>query len=93
MLVTAFIVTLSVLLTVAVPVVPLSGEAQQVARLPRIGLLYTPPITHECRVYRKPSCKACASWAMWMVRTSPLSIDGQRASTTGTPVSRPSWFG
>ena len=38
--VTAFIVTLSVLLTVAVPVVPLSGEAQQVARLPRIGLLY-----------------------------------------------------
>jgi putative ABC transport system substrate-binding protein len=38
--VTAFIVTLSVLLTVAVPVALLSGEAQQVARLPRIGLLY-----------------------------------------------------
>jgi hypothetical protein len=51
MLVTAFIVTLSVLLTVAVPVVSLSSEAQQVARLPRIGLLY-PTSPEDPRVPR-----------------------------------------
>src|SRR5438132_645177 len=37
------------------------------------------------------SAKACASWAMWKVRTSPSSPDGPRATMLGTPPSRPTW--
>ena len=72
---------------------PLAAEAQQAASLPRIGFLMpgAPFLTHESRVAFRPSGKACASWAMWKVRTSPLSSDGRRGSTTGYPASRPSW--
>src|SRR6266581_1906722 len=38
-------------------------------------------LTRGDSVVSKPSAKACATWAMWKVRTSPSSPDGPRART------------
>ena len=86
-----FITVLIALLAVAVPVVPLAGEAQQAATLPRIGFLL-PASLSDPRV--PPFAQAFRQGLHelgYVEGASPLRSDGRSRSTTGYPASRPSW--
>src|SRR2546426_10777355 len=78
-------------LVLSVLAVPLAA-AQQAGRGYLIGVL-SPALrlTPETRFSLEPCGKACASLAMWKVRTSALSPDGRRGSMIGSPTWRPSW--
>jgi hypothetical protein len=73
-----------VVLALSLTVAPLAAEAQQAVKVPRVGFLMAGS-SQGIQSYLDAFRQGLHELAMWKVRALPLSTDGRRGSTNGSP--------
>ena len=84
-------VALPILVAAMLLCVALTAEAQQPARIPRIGILIRVLRVRSIRPGSKHFANGCASLAMSKEKTLSLSTDMQKGNSNGCLTLQPNW--